>query len=410
MRKLIGPFSQIVTMNGLPLKGTLHDPSLEVIEKGGIWIENELIVKIGPFEELIKNRQSDDEIEELGGDYVALPGMIDAHTHICFAGSRARDYVLRVGGTPYLEIARQGGGIWDSVTKTRQADFNQLLSQTGTRALRLLNDGVTTAEVKSGYGLTVEDELKMLKVIREVHQNQKIDLIGTCLAAHICPKDFEGTQKEYLTHILHELLPKVKEEGLSNRIDIFVEESAFSVEEGDFFLRKAKEMGFSVLVHADQFHPGGSQLAVKHGAVSADHLEASTDKEIALLANSDTIAMALPGASIGLGVEFTPCRKLLDAGAALAIASDWNPGSAPMGDLLTQAAILGAYEKLSFAETIAGVTFRAAAALALSDRGTLETGKLADLIAFPTNDYREILYHQGKMRPAKIWKKGEFIS
>ena len=144
--------------------------------------------------------------------------------------------------------------------------------------------------------------------------------------------------------------------------------------------------------------------------MSADHLEASTDKEIALLANSDTIAMALPGASIGLGVEFTPCRKLLDAGAALAIASDWNPGSAPMGDLLTQAAILGAYEKLSFAETIAGVTFRAAAALALSDRGTLETGKLADLIAFPTNDYREILYHQGKMRPAKIWKKGEFIS
>ena len=197
---------------------------------------------------------------------------------------------------------------------------------------------------------------------------------------------------------------------MSNRIDIFVEESAFSVEEGDFFLQKAKEMGFSVLVHADQFHPGGSQLAVKHGAVSADHLEASTDKEIALLANSDTIAMALPGASIGLGVEFTPCRKLLDAGAALAIASDWNPGSAPMGDLLTQAAILGAYEKLSFAETIAGVTFRAAAALALSDRGTLETGKLADLIAFPTNDYREILYHQGKMRPAKIWKKGEFIS
>jgi len=165
-------------------------------------------------------------------------------------------------------------------------------------------------------------------------------------------------------------------------------------------------MGFDLALHADQFTPGGSALAVKFGAKSADHLEASTEREISLLANSDTIAVALPGASIGLGCAFTPARKILDQGGALAIASDWNPGSAPMGDLLVQASVLATFEKLSTAEVFAGLTFRAAAALGLEDRGKLKVGQLADFILFPTSDYQDILYHQGKMKPTTVWKRG----
>ena len=169
-------------------------------------------------------------------------------------------------------------------------------------------------------------------------------------------------------------------------------------------------MGFDLTLHVDQFHTGGSAVAVKHKAISADHLEASTDKEIQQLAKSKVIAMALPGATLGLGCPFAPARKLLDAGAAVAIASDWNPGSAPMGDLLSQAAILGTFEKLSNAEVLSGITYRAAAALNLKDRGRVEKNFLADIISFPTNDYREILYQQGQMKPCMVWKSGVAVS
>ena len=168
-------------------------------------------------------------------------------------------------------------------------------------------------------------------------------------------------------------------------------------------------MGFDITVHADQFTTGGSQVAVDFGAVSADHLEASTEKEIQLLAQSDTIATALPGASLGLGCAYTPARRILDAGGALSIASDHNPGSAPMGDLLTQASILGTFEKLSNTEVLSGITFRAAAALRMADRGKLEAGTWADFVVFPTDNYQEITYHQGQMKPSEVWKKGEPI-
>jgi imidazolonepropionase len=198
-------------------------------------------------------------------------------------------------------------------------------------------------------------------------------------------------------------------ENLCTRIDAFVEKSAFSPEEILPYLKKAQQMGFDLTIHADQFSCGGSQVAVTLGARSADHLEASGEVEIQALAQSSTVAVALPGASIGLGMAFTPARKLLDQGAILAIASDWNPGSAPMGDLLTQASILATFEKLSTAEVLAGITFRAAAALGLTDRGKLTIGQLADFILFPTADYREILYQQGKMKPVGVWKKGENV-
>jgi imidazolonepropionase len=216
-------------------------------------------------------------------------------------------------------------------------------------------------------------------------------------------------KEEYLTFLSYEVFPKIREERLANRVDIFVEEEAFAVADAFPYLQKAKKLGFQLTVHANQFSSGGAFLACKLGARSADHLENLDDEELRTLAQSETSAVILPGASIGLGMQFAPARKLLDAGASLAIATDWNPGSAPMGDLLTQASILMTYEKLNSAEVFSGITFRAAHALGLNDRGRIEKGLTADLVAYPTNDYREILYHQGQMKPLAVWKKGKIV-
>ncbi|WP_258104533.1 imidazolonepropionase [Marinoscillum sp. MHG1-6] len=404
---LIGPLQQLVTMNGLPPRGPMSDSDLEVIENAGILIQGNIIKKIDSFEKL---RSGASEIEQIDGVHVAIPGLIDAHTHICFAGSRAQDYAMRNAGLSYLEIARAGGGIWDTVQVTRQASQHELTSLTIERARKMFVKGVTTIEVKSGYGLTIEHELKMLRAIREANKHSRADLIPTCLAAHICPKDFAGTLAEYLDYLAEVLLPILKEESLTRRIDAFIEDGAFSPALVTAFFQKAIAMGFELTVHADQFHTGGSSVAIQLKARSADHLEASGDDEIVALANSDVIATALPGASIGLGCDFAPARKILDLGGKLAIASDWNPGSAPMGDLLCQASILGSFQKLTNAEVLAGITYRAAEALGLEDRGKVSPGNVADLCLFPTKDYREILYHQGMLHPDIVFKSGQMVT
>ena len=402
MQKLTGPFTQILPLTGLPLKGALKDDQLQIIPGGGVLIEDGLILAVDNFEVLRKHYPSA-QIDEIIGDHVLLPGFVDCHTHICFAGSRAKDYAMRIQGKTYLEIAGAGGGIWDSVTQTRAADEAMLIDLLLKRVERHLAEGVTTIEIKSGYGLSVKQELKQLRAIKQVVSKTKATLVATCLAAHMLPKDFDGDHKAYLDYILTYLLPVIKEEKLTNRVDIFIEQSAFSTTDALIYLNKATKLSFDLTVHADQFTTGGSEAAVKVGAVSADHLEASGDTEIKLLANSNTVAVTLPGASLGLGMPYAPARKLLDAGACLAIASDWNPGSAPMGDLLMQAAVMSAAEKLSTAEVFAGLTYRAAKALNLTDRGMLAVGKRADLQAYPCDDYREILYQQGKLKPQIIY-------
>ncbi len=400
--RLIGPFTQIIPFSGLPEKGPIKDETLTVIENGGILVQDAKILAIGAFEKLAKE-YPEAAFEQIEQPAVLLPGFIDCHTHICFAGSRSQDYDLKLQGKTYLDIAKQGGGIRRTVGYTRQATEDALVKGLVERAERHCKEGVTTIEVKSGYGLSVSDELKMLRAIQSAGKESRADLVPTCLAAHTIPLEFEGRSGDYLSLIMHELLPVVRAERLANRVDIFIEDTAFSMGEARGYLSYAKEMGFAITVHADQFTPGGAKLAAELGALSADHLEASEYEDILALAQSETVAVVLPGASLGLGIPFAPARKLLDAGCCLAIASDWNPGSAPMGDLLLQASLLSVYEKLSFAETIAGFTFRAAKALGLTDRGTLSTGQLAHMAAFPTHDYREILYHQGKMKPFRVW-------
>ncbi|WP_341843390.1 imidazolonepropionase [Chitinophaga caseinilytica] len=399
--KIIGPFQQILPLTGLPEKGPIADEQLTIIDDGGVLVEDGKTLQFGNFDALRKAHPTA-EIEKIDEPMVLLPGFVDCHTHICFAGSRSRDYAMRTAGKSYLDIARAGGGIWDSVTKTRAATDTELMENVVARANRHLREGVTTMEVKSGYGLDMAGELKMLRAIRTADQFTPAEFVTTCLAAHIRPKDFDGDEKAYLHWILHELLPVLKDEHLTNRVDIFVEETAFSVAASRPFLQAAKAMGFQITVHADQFTSGGSALAVEVGALSADHLEASNAEDIRRLAASDTVAVVLPGASMGLGMGYAPARKLLDAGACVAIASDWNPGSAPMGDLLMQAAVMSASERLSAAEVFAGLTFRAAKALGIPSAS-------ADLQAYPCADYREILYHQGKLKPSFVWKNGERI-
>ncbi|MEG0188545.1 MAG: imidazolonepropionase, partial [Algoriella sp.] len=381
--KLIGPFKQIITLANLPLKGKLNDNQLEIIENGGIIVDEEKIIEVGDFE-LLSQNNSTIEIERIESEQILLPGFVDSHTHICFGGNRAKDFAMRLDGKTYLEIAESGGGIWSTVTQTRNKTVDELKDITLKNSVQLTKQGITTAEVKSGYALSVEGEIKMLEAINMANQETEIDLIPTFLGAHMKPKDFEGSNREYLEILIKEVFPKLKSDQLANRIDIFVEQSAFSVEEGDYYLNEAQKQGFEITIHADQFTPGGSSLATKYNALSADHLEFSGEEEVKNLANSDVVATVLPGASIGLGMQYSPARKLLDAGCCVAIASDWNPGSAPMGNLLTQASILATFEKLSMAEVLAAITFRAAKALNLADRGTIEKGKKADFISFST--------------------------
>ncbi len=409
MQKIIGPISQIITMRDLDLHGAITDDKLEILHDISILIADGKISDIGNLDEL-KKKNPQAEVENISQNSVLLPGFIDAHTHICFAGSRASDYALRSIGKSYLEIAENGGGIWSSVTKTREESLEKLAELTSSRASRHLSEGVTTIEVKSGYGLNVEQELKILRAIKLAQNSCAANLVPTCLAAHMKPKDFAGSAEDYLKMIADELLPIVAHEGLAKRVDIFVEKTAFSENEAREYLAKAQKLGFEITIHADQFSVCGSKLALEFNAISADHLEVSGDAEITALARSNTVAVALPNSSYGLGIyHMTKARKLLDAGAILAIASDWNPGSAPMGDLLTGAALFGIYEKLSAAEIFSALTFRAAKALNLNDRGRIEKNLLADFQLYPTNDFREILYHQGKLKPFAVYKNGEKI-
>ncbi len=400
---LIGPFDQVITMEGLNPKGPLADSDLKIIENGGIIVQNGLIDAVGKWSDL--NDFAGDRFE-IDFPSVVLPGFIDAHTHICFAGSRSEEYALKLGGASYQEIAAKGGGIKNTVEQTRAATFEDLLLGVLSRTKQMLSKGITTCEVKSGYGLSVDSEIKMLKVIKNADELQPVSLIPTCLAAHLKPDEFENPL-DYLETIVKDLFPVLIESNLSNRIDIFVEEGAFSIDEARQYLMKAKAEGFDLVIHGDQFSQGGARLAAEIGALSIDHLEQTGMDDVRQLAKSDVFPIVLPGASLGLGMKFAPAKALLKEGLPLVIASDWNPGSAPMGDLLTEASILSAYEKLSSAETFAAITERAALALRLSDRGILRPGMRADFAVFPAKRYQEILYHQGTLIPQMVFTKGE---
>lgn len=402
---LVGPFKQIVTLRQIPLGGPVKDSSVEIIEEGGIIVENGVIKTVGKYRDLFGEAHS-----FLPVDFpaVVFPGIIDAHTHLCWAGSRAKEYALRLEGATYQQIAAEGGGILHSMQATRSASEDVLLADLLSRLQEQLKQGITTCEIKSGYGLDIANELKMLSVIKDASLQQPIRLISTCLAAHTLPPEF--TDKAlYLQTLQKELWPLLFSKQLCKRIDIFVEKEAFPAQLAKDYLMNARKQGFSFTVHAGQFSPEGIALAAETGAASADHLECIDEGSAKLLARSGTAATVLPGATLGLGLPFPHARMLLDTGNCVAIASDWNPGSAPMGRLLTQAALLGAAQKLSMAETWAGITFRAAHALSLKDRGRIEAGQRADLAIFPCSEWLDVLYFQGSLLPKYVMIGGSLV-
>lgn len=408
---LFGPFAQIVTMDGLPSNGPIKNESLKVVENGGLLLKASGVRSILDEGEFKRHRKGTSEHRIITVDeaMVLLPGLVDSHTHMCYAGSRLDDYLTRMDGLDYSEIARRGGGILSTVGATRAASQKELRRLLAIRAREHLVRGITTAEVKSGYGLDARTEIKMLRAINAVDRSRGSHpkLVPTFLAAHALPPR-EKSEKRYLASMLL-ILAQIKEEALAGRVDAWIDKGAFSSGPSTAFLEEAKGLGFDVTVHADQFKVGGSDVAAEVGAVSADHLELSGAREIEKLRSTGVAATVLPGSSIGLGRPFARARTMLDAGLSLIIASDWNPGTAPSGDLLSQAAILGTDQKLTVAETLAGITCRAAKVLGLPDRGVIRQGGVADLVGFPCRRVEEIVYRQGALRPSLVMLGGNLV-
>ena len=294
-KTLYGPFKQLLTMNGLPLKGSLKDEQLEILTNAGIIVQDGKVLDLGSYSDLENIHSDSEKTFNNNSEQIALPSFIDCHTHICWGGNRVNDYSMRVAGKSYLEIAASGGGISDTVTETRKASEDKLVELILDRAKQHLQRGITTIEVKSGYGLNLDDELKMLRAIKKANEKIAVRLIPTFLGAHIKPKDFDGSHGEYLDFLLQEVVPIIVEEKLATRADIFVEEGAFDIDVARIYAKNLKLKGFDVTMHVDQFHPGGSKLAIEEGSVSADHLEFTDDESCELFGRSETVPLLFPG-------------------------------------------------------------------------------------------------------------------
>jgi imidazolonepropionase len=342
---------------------------------------------------------------------IILPGLVDSHTHLVFAGSRCDEFEQRLAGVSYQELASRGGGIHATVRHTRAASKPELKELTRVRLDRMLKLGITTVEIKSGYGLTLEDELKCLEVVAELQSEQPCELVPTFMGAHEVPADFQDRRADYLRLVVEQMIPIVAQRRLAEFCDVFCEQGVFSVEDSELILAAARRHGLGRKVHADEFTPlGGAQLAARLGAVSADHLLKITDSGIAALRESGTVATLLPGTAFFLGLPYAPARRLIDAGVPIALATDANPGSCMTENLWLIGTIACTQMKMLPAEVVTALTLNAAAALGRSDRlGSLEVGKQADLIICDGPDYRQLFYHFGTNHVRTVIKSGRVV-
>jgi imidazolonepropionase len=412
---LISGASQIVTVGGHgPRRGRALS-QIGVIHDSAILVSEGLIFAVGPSSKVEKLaiRRKADKLDV--GGRVVLPGFVDAHTHLVHAASRAEEYELRIRGASYEEIARKGGGILNSVKKVRASTADALKSRARGFLERFAEHGTTTIEAKSGYGLDVTSELRILALHRELAAEQPLEIASTFLGAHTVPPEFRGSsdrKRQYLDVLEQQLISEVAQGGLAEFCDVFCERSAFSVSESERVLRVGKAHGLAPRVHAEQLsNTGATRMGIELGAASCDHLEYLTAADIRLLGKSKTAATLLPGCDFHLGLDrYAPARALIDAGAIVAVATDFNPGTSPTMSMPMVLSLACTQLRMTPAEAITAATINPAYSLGRHKRiGSIEDGKQADLSVFEVADYREIPYYFGVNHCWMAMKRGEIV-
>ncbi len=386
---------------------------LGLIEDGAVAVRDGQVLMTGPTASVRAQVEATQEIDARGR--VVMPGFVDPHTHVVFAGQRADEFEQRIAGATYMEIMAAGGGIMSTVRATRRATTDDLVAQTLPRLDAMLAHGTTTVEAKTGYGLNVADELKMLEAIRRLDGVHSMDLVPTFLGAHAIPAEYQGRADAFTNLVVEEMLPAFAPHVTRTPplfCDVFCEDGAFSLAQSRRILERARELSFGLKIHADEFKPlGGTALAVELGAVSADHLVCTPPVEIETLARSRTIAVALPGTPFGLGhQEYTPARAIIEAGGALALATDLNPGTCYCESMPFMIALACRYMRLTPVEAIAAATINSAHAVGLGEVvGSLESGKQADILILAVSGYQHLGYRFGSNLVEKVIKRGQVV-
>jgi imidazolonepropionase len=412
---IIHSASQVLTLKGGPQRGG-NLGRISLIEDGAVLFQEGVIKEIGKSTDLLAAYPDETRLD--AGNQVVMPGFVDPHTHLVWAGNRASEFELRVQGKSYQEIMAAGGGIVSTVKNTRSASVAELKAQSRKRLETLLSQGTTTLEAKTGYGLNLETELKILQVLLELNQEGPQDLEITFLAAHAVPEEYAGKTQAYTDLVSDEMLPALArwwpEHTLNPLpfVDIFCETGAFDLEQSRQVLKKALDLSFPVKIHADEFdNLGGAALAAELGAVSADHLVVTSSGDIEALGKSDTVAVSLPCTPFGLGHhEYTPAGEILKSNGLLAIATDLNPGTAWCGNMQFAVALACRFLHLTPAQAIAAATINAAAAIGRDGQvGSLEPGKQADILILDIPDYRHLGYRFGGNLVQTVIKKGKLV-
>jgi len=390
-----------------------EESGLGMIQNGAAAIEKGRIFWVGKTEELSGKFSLNRDGREMNATgKVVMPGLIDAHTHLVFAGSRENEFEQRIQGLSYQEIAGRGGGILSTVEATRNSSFDELFSLGKKRLDRMLSKGVTTVEAKSGYGLSLQDEMKILKVMKALQESHPIDIVPTFLGAHTLPKEFREDRTHYVDLLIEEMIPKVAQERLAEFCDVFCEEKAFTLEESKQILETGKRYGLKPKIHADQLSSGGgAELAAEVHAYSADHLEYASPEGIRKMAEKGVTAVLLPGASFFLSMKkYPPARDMIEQGVAVSLATDLNPGSSMTESLPMMMTMGCTMYKLLPKEVIQATTIHAARSMGREKEiGSLEVGKQADLLVLDIPNYRYLPYHFGVDHVETVIKKGEII-
>lgn len=384
---------------------------LAVLRNGGMLVEDGQVVKTGHSDEIEKGLPADTLIVEAEGK-VVLPGFVDAHAHPVFGGNRVDEFEMRARGATYEEIAAGGGGIRSTVRKTRAASEDELLAQAKKHANWFLQGGTTTVEAKSGYGLTLEDELKILRVISRLSRETPIEFVPTFLGAHAIPDEFQNAPGQYVALVIHKMLPRVAEEQLAESCDIFCERGYFDIADSERILRAAQEHGLRLRMHVDQLaNSGGAFLAARLRAATADHLEQVNAAEITALAEAGVQPVLLPGSVYALGkTRYPPAREMIQAGLGVVLATDFNPGSSPTPSMPMVLSLASTQMKMTPAESVTAATINAAYSLNRGDRiGSLESGKDANFVVYDCPDYRELSYYFGVSRTHAVYVRGEQV-